>query len=843
MNKIILLLTTIAITINLYPAAAPREQAVIPSDVSMMATHGDINGIRQYLNTGGTLAAVTSVDRKSMLHLAAQANQINLINFLLAQGANLEAKDKYGRTPLFSAIQYDQMPAIKHLLNLGANPTIVDKDNKSVVQFAQRKLRYEELEYADIKLVKEIVALLEKWQKDYTHEGFRAKLMSTREQMVQEIKKQEQEIAKAKDIAQRKGIEQKLDKEKAPENLAAETALHLAAASGNINHINLLISQGANLEARDSRGRTPLLRAIESNNIPAVLHLLRIGANPFIRDRDNRTAQDYIKVYISSGDSESIKTVEFVLRTLDSYQKESEQPRKKLELNRKKLIEALHKKEAVAQRAPSQKDVVSQAEQKASPLPTTIFFQARGGKYNEIKEYLDRGGPIDAFDQILGAQLLYHAAYSGNIELIDVLIARGANLEAKDTEGKTPLFIAISMHNPSTVKYLLNLGANPYSVDIYDNSALGFAEQELQYENEPQEIEARKAIIELLKKGQKNYAHEGFGEKVRKFKKKVIAAAQKREGLYKKSAVMPKELVEKLVKAIRNNDISALRKYFDAGGAIDAIDENGLTLLHWAVWLAKMNSIEFLLSRGADIEARNNTGETPLFLAIKEYDFPTVRYLLNQGANYNTSDHHNWFPLAYAQYLIKRAPSSEKREAAINIVKLLTEKVNESEEQSKGQEVLEDETTIPEEILTGPLAEYIAGPQQRDNAINELKAVIRELKAAFIANNAEAKKNRIAALRSILGDPRDPQDLRLKHIQDADEVGYTALHMAVLADAPEIVRILLFDYAADPEAKTINGITPTMLAAKASEQVQKVFEEYAARQPAQQQEKKEKKER
>lgn len=53
------------------------------------------------------------------MHWAAANNQTNAIARLKAEGADLNAKDKDGRTPLSRANEFDDQEAVKMLRSLG----------------------------------------------------------------------------------------------------------------------------------------------------------------------------------------------------------------------------------------------------------------------------------------------------------------------------------------------------------------------------------------------------------------------------------------------------------------------------------------------------------------------------------------------------------------------------------------------------------------------------------------------------------------------------------------------------------------------------------------------------
>jgi ankyrin repeat protein len=58
------------------------------------------------------------------------------------------------------------------------------------------------------------------------------------------------------------------------------TALHMAARRGNVEVIRALLDGGADMEARDSVGDTPLRRAVNCNQVEAARLLLVRGADP-----------------------------------------------------------------------------------------------------------------------------------------------------------------------------------------------------------------------------------------------------------------------------------------------------------------------------------------------------------------------------------------------------------------------------------------------------------------------------------------------------------------------------------------------------------------------------------
>jgi ankyrin repeat protein len=68
-----------------------------------------------------------------------------------------------------------------------------------------------------------------------------------------------------------------------------------------------------------------------------------------------------------------------------------------------------------------------------------IWQAAADGKINAVKYHLAAGVDVNAKLDPLGTTPLHHAAGWGHKDIVELLIAEGADVNAKDDDGGTPL--------------------------------------------------------------------------------------------------------------------------------------------------------------------------------------------------------------------------------------------------------------------------------------------------------------------------------------------------------------------------------------------------------------------
>ena len=197
------------------------------------------------------------------------------------------------------------------------------------------------------------------------------------------------------------------------------TALHRAAAGGEVAAMEALIAGGADVDARAEDGWTPLHAAASDDHVRAIATLLKRGATRRARDRRGCTALH------TAANSGSLAATTLLL---DEGIDVDVRP------------QSVAMPEGTPHNPVSPMNVLAWAgwhiggkvEEGQTPLHRAA---ARGG-HAVVELLLDRGADINAVDARLQSPL--HLAGGGGTPSAEALLARGADPTLRDERGRTP---------------------------------------------------------------------------------------------------------------------------------------------------------------------------------------------------------------------------------------------------------------------------------------------------------------------------------------------------------------------------------------------------------------------
>lgn len=238
-------------------------------------------------------------------------------------------------------------------------------------------------------------------------------------------------------------------------------------------------------------------------------------------------------------------------------------------------------------------------------LQESLFQAAYSGNKNRVKYFVSKGADINK------GKLLHLAIRHGNNQMVEALLAGGADANAKNPNGLT------------VMQLLLNQSINPW-----------LRKKNFDYEAAASALLANGATFDFHRKDDKH--------------RTCIQIA------------------------ISENQSKMLRLMFKNGADINFKDGDGGYLHYAAKKKAKIDVIETLLSAGIDINIRSKVGNTALHTATYFGRRDIVEALLNRGADINSKNNRGLTALAMAKKLHRDFYG--KRGVRKKVIKFLEEK-------------------------------------------------------------------------------------------------------------------------------------------------------------------------
>ncbi|WP_374327993.1 ankyrin repeat domain-containing protein [Azonexus sp.] len=396
------------------------EAGVTPFHYAAMA--GDVEIMEMMIAKGADIAAR---DQRGLtpLHMAVYCGNRAAIELLIAKHADIDAQDTDLLTPLHWAASAGCTEAVEVLLKRGADSSAANWQGETPLQLA---IKYNKAEVAKILGAKSVLAsgALRASQREKMKPLFEA---------VRSRKLVELRVLLSSGIS----IDTKFQ---------GHTLLHEAIAQGDKDMVSWLLAKGAKPNSIESRGLTPLHSAVIKNRLDLVELLLSRNTAISPKSNDGSTPlhlavsgnnEDIAKYLIAKGAEVNAKDVRWSTPLHYAASLGG--------LNMVKLLLA------------NKADVKAQDQKGSTPLHDAV----NSDNTDIAKLLLESGSEIDALSE-MGTAL--HVAVSrvipvhDNLDMVNLLIAKGVGVNVKNANGLTALQSANSPQ-PHLIKVLKAHGA------------------------------------------------------------------------------------------------------------------------------------------------------------------------------------------------------------------------------------------------------------------------------------------------------------------------------------------------------------------------------------------------
>lgn len=599
----------------------------------------------------------TNENGESALHAAAQVNDEDMITFLLIKGADTEMKNHDGDTPLHTAVTYGSVEAAAALVKGGANIFAHNAAGKVPLDMGLEK----DPRFYDVFITQQNGRLLDASGESIVHYFVRTKNEEAVKQCIArgipistkngagkspldvafETPDSITSIEIAADLIQ--GGAARVDGEfsyfydvvsdrnidfKASDG---QTALHLAAIMGHNGIAHYLLENGAIATSQDTAGSTPLHEAVRYGHFEIAQMLLGAGAPVDAQDNLGKTA---IMLYVPEDAQNEIYPL------LIAYK-------------------------ADVTKADAYGDTVLHTAT-MTRLPTGILTKlvAAGADVNARNK--DGVTPLLAAAQKADSGDASEEAMLDDVEFYSSL---GADIHSEDKCGLTPLKVALSdddmllrMVNRTNVMSLDSLGNTPLHVAIMENANIEKIKYILSLMDD---VNARNRdgnsalYLAVLKRNQK--AIEVLLEKKADiFSSNSNGYSPLRLALVSGGDVQDWLITSETIKAVDGSGNSALHyaclwglknaatSLIAKGAAVEARNARGEVAMFNAAQADNTSLIDVLMAGGASVNTRDNLGSTALHVAVRWDSQNAARRLIQLGSDVNAQNTAGKSPLAEA---------------------------------------------------------------------------------------------------------------------------------------------------------------------------------------------------
>jgi len=413
------------------------------------------------------------------------------------------------------------------------------------------------------------------------------------------------------------------------------TALMAAALHDDDKLIKLLLDAGANVNAKDQQGETALFNAVRYGHLGVVRLLLDAGADPNVSNqlpvKSPESGYTPLMFAAKRGLMPSTTSVRDWLVIVQALLDKGAKPDTRSTQGATALTVAQDYGNQDIAKLLMQGGAKEVLSYQGLGLNDALIMAASHGDAKQVVESLVAGADPEAASHS-GVTPLLAAAYGGNVEAVQAIVGRGAQLNRVPrgfrawtwtgaklplgqqalaqaaSLGDTALILAAQLGHKDVVAFLLDHGADPKLANPQGDTPLSVAAEQGHDQ----------IVAMLLAKGVD--PDEG----------------QRSVPAYTAGAVIgikPEERNSPLSKAAQGGYEQTVKVMLEKGADPDVRGFAGKTALFWAVERGYVNVAKLLLEHRADPNIRSTAGLSPLMEAAKSGRVELVRSLVAHHAD------------------------------------------------------------------------------------------------------------------------------------------------------------------------------------------------------------------
>uniref|UniRef100_A0A8C9MK13 Ankyrin 3 n=1 Tax=Serinus canaria TaxID=9135 RepID=A0A8C9MK13_SERCA len=533
--------------------------------------------------------------RLPALHIAARKDDTKAAALLLQNDHNADVESKSGFTPLHIAAHYGNINVATLLLNRGAAVDFTARNDITPLHVASKR--------GNANMVK---LLLDRGAKI--------------------------------DAKTRDGL----------------TPLHCGARSGHEQVVEMLLDRGAPILSKTKNGLSPLHMATQGDHLNCVQ--LLIQHNVPVDDVTN----DYLTALHVAAHCGHYKVAKVLLDKKANPNAKALNGFTPLHIackkNRIKVMELLLKHGASIQAV---------TESGLTPIHVAAFM----GHVNIVSQLMHHGASPNTTN-VRGETALHMAARAGQTEVVRYLVQNGAQVEAKAKDDQTPLHISARLGKADIVQQLLQQGASPNAATTSGYTPLHLSAREGHEDVASVLLDHGASLSIITKKGftplhvaakygkievanlllQKNASPDASGKSgltplhvAAHYDNQKVALLLLDQGASPHASA--KNGYTPLHIAAKKNQMDIATTLLEYGADANAVTRQGIAPLHLASQDGHVDMVSLLLSRNANVNLSNKSGLTPLHLAAQEDRVNVAEVLVNQGAAVDAQTKMGYTPL------------------------------------------------------------------------------------------------------------------------------------------------------------------------------------------------------